>query len=73
VESYKQFRTFLIGFLVSGVMGLATLAWSAQASQLNHVVTEINDLKVAVERLKVLAEIQAQINERLTSAAERRP
>lgn len=71
MTTYAQFRTFLVGFLVSGVLGLGTLAWSAQADTIKHMQGELSDLKLVVERLKTLQEIQAQINERLTKAYER--
>ena len=70
MDTYKQFRGFFIGVLVTLVLSIGGWAFTAQASTLSSQQKDINDLKVAVERLKTLAEMQTDFNERLTRHVE---
>lgn len=70
MDNYKQFRGFFIGVLVTVVLSVGGWAFSAQAAQLTSQQKDISDLKIAVERLKTLAEMQASFNERVTRHIE---
>lgn len=72
MDNFPQFRSLLLGGLVSVLLATAGWTINGQATAIDRLESEVVDLKVAIKRLETLAEIQTRINANLEALVHSR-